>query len=239
MTQQLKRALLSVRGLHRSYGGVMALDGLDLELVAGEAVALVGHNGSGKTTALWIISGRLDPSKGRVEIGGTDVHVRRNAAAVRSRIAFVPDSPALYEDLTVLDHLELVGLAHGVDDLDRRIDVVLERLGLSERRRLLPRELSRGMRQKTQIACALVRPFEVLLLDEPVVGLDPPSQETLHAMLGEAKRQGAAVLFSTHQLAFARNLADRGVVLSDGKVVASGAYADVVDASDVRRLKFE
>jgi ABC-2 type transport system ATP-binding protein len=158
---------------------------------------------------------------------------------VRSRIAFVPDSPALYEDLTVLDHLELVGLAHGVDDLDRRIDEVLERLGLSERRRLLPRELSRGMRQKTQIACALVRPFEVLLLDEPVVGLDPPSQETLHAMLGEAKRQGAAVLFSTHQLAFARNLADRGVVLSDGKVVASGPYADVVDASDVRRLKFE
>lgn len=221
------RPLVSAHELGRDYGGVAALDGFDLEVAAGRAVALVGHNGSGKTTALSMLAGRLEPTRGKVEIAGRNAYRPGGSAAVRSIVSFVPDAPALYADLTVLDHLELVGLAHDVGDLDARVDGLLERFGLAERRHLLPRELSRGMRQKAQLACALLRPFTVLLLDEPVSGLDVPSRDALHSLLAEARREGAVVMFSTHQLQFADGLADRVVVLSDGRVEAAGSYAEM------------
>ena len=128
-------------------------------------------------------------------------------------------------------HLELVALAHGVagDDLDDRIDALLERLRLAEREAFLPRELSRGMRQKTQLACALVRPAALLLLDEPVVGLDPPSQTLLYEILLEARRAGTAVLLTTHQMAFADGLADRAVMLDEGRVSDQGTWEEVRD----------
>jgi ABC-2 type transport system ATP-binding protein len=227
------------RGLGRDYGGVAALQELDLELTDGQAVALVGHNGSGKTTALSMLAGRLEPTRGTVEVAGIDIYRLGGSALVRSLVSFVPDAPALYTDLTVADHLELVALAHGVEEFETRVEVLLERFGLGERRQLLPRELSRGMRQKTQIACALLRPFGVLMLDEPVAGLDPPSRDTLHTLLQEAKADGAVVMFSTHQLEFADDLADRVVVLSDGQVVADGTYEAVVASGRVHELGFE
>jgi ABC-2 type transport system ATP-binding protein len=170
-------SVLRVSGLRRDFGDLTAVDGFNLDLAAGECVSLIGHNGSGKTTALRVAAGQLVPTSGTVTVSGADVHDRRRGHVARARLAFVPDSPVLYDDLTVGEHLELVGLAHGVrEDLDGRITMLLERLGLTARRDFLPRQLSRGMRQKTQIACAFVRPFEVLLLDEPVVGLDPPTR---------------------------------------------------------------
>lgn len=181
-------SILSVRGLRRTFGELTAVDGLDLDLVPGECVAVIGHNGSGKTTALRVMGGRLEPTGGTVKVDGADVHDRRRGHLARARLAFVPDTPVLYEDLTVGEHLELVGVAHGASEgLDERIDGLLERLGLGSRRDFLPRHLSRGMRQKTQIGCAFIRPFELLLLDEPVVGLDPPSRATLRSLLLEAK----------------------------------------------------
>jgi ABC-2 type transport system ATP-binding protein len=230
-------SILSVRGLRRTFGELAAVDGLDLDLPPGECVALIGHNGSGKTTALRVMCGRLEPTAGTVTVNGADVHDRRRGHIARARLAFVPDAPVLYEDLTVREHLELVGVAHGASDgLDERIDLLVERLGLSRRSDFLPRHLSRGMRQKTQIACALIRPFDVLLLDEPVVGLDPPSQATLRSLLLEAKRDGAGVVFSTHQLAFAIGLADRLLVLDDGRVVDQGAFDAVRAGTEATRL---
>ena len=129
-----------------------------------------------------------------------------------------------------------MALAHGVagDDLDDRIDALLDRLGLSARADFIPRELSRGMRQKTQLACALVRPAALLVLDEPVVGLDPPSQLLLGELLREAKRGGTAVLLTTHQMAFADGLADRAVMLEEGEIVDEGAWADVRERAEAR-----
>lgn len=223
--------------MRRTFGELAAVDGLDLDLAPGECVALIGHNGSGKTTALRVMGGRLEPTAGTVTVNGADVHDRRRGHIARARLAFVPDAPVLYEDLTVREHLELVGVAHGANDgLDERIDRLLERLGLSRRSDFLPRHLSRGMRQKTQIACALIRPFDVLLLDEPVVGLDPPSQATLRSLLLQAKRHGAGVVFSTHQLAFAIGLADRLLVLDDGRVVDQGAFDAVRAGTEATRL---
>lgn len=230
-------SILSVRGLRRTFGELTAVDGLDLDLAPGECVAVIGHNGSGKTTALRVIGGRLEPTGGTVTVNGADVHDRPRGHLARARLAFVPDTPVLYEDLTVREHLELVGVAHGATEgLDERIDGLLERLGLGPRREFLPRHLSRGMRQKTQIGCAFIRPFEVVLLDEPVVGLDPPSQTTLRSLLLEVKRDGAGVVFSTHQLGFAIGLADRLIVLDDGHVVDQGPFDAVRAGTEATRL---
>jgi ABC-2 type transport system ATP-binding protein len=156
-----------VRGLVRRYGRLVGLDGLDLELQAGECVALLGANGSGKSTAVRTIAGLLEPSEGSVRVGGHDPHVEPEAEAARAALALVPDAPVLYDDLTVRQHLELVALAHGVvdDGVEGRIEQLLERLGLTARAEFLPAELSRGMRQKTALACALVRPARLLVLD--------------------------------------------------------------------------
>ncbi len=212
---------LAVRGLSRSYGGHEALRDLELRIEPGECVAVIGHNGSGKTTAVRLIAGLLEPSAGVVEVTG---------------VALVPDTPSLYPDLTVAEHLELVAIAHGVagDDLDERIEGVLERLELAGRRDARPGELSRGMRQKLQLGCALIRPYSLLVLDEPVVGLDPPAQRMLRELLVTVKRGGTAVLLTTHQLEFARGVADRAVLLSEGAVVVDGPYDQVVDGTVVR-----
>jgi ABC-2 type transport system ATP-binding protein len=229
-------AALAVRGLHRSYGGFEALAGLDLEIGSGECVAVIGRNGSGKTTAVRLIAGLLDPSEGFVEVLGVRRDRESGSTAARAAMAVVLDTPQLYADLTVAEHLELVAIAHGVADheLDRRIDAVLVRLGVDERRDSRPGELSRGMRQKVQLGCALIRPYRVLVLDEPVVGLDPGSQETLRELLLGAKRDGAAVMLTTHQLDFARGIADRAVLLADGAALADGPYDAVVDGELTR-----
>jgi ABC-2 type transport system ATP-binding protein len=228
-----KPPVLQLRGVRKTYGELVAVDLLDLEVQPGECVALIGHNGSGKTTTLRLVAGLLEPTGGEVMVAGDKLRLDRSRAA----LSFVPDSPPLYPDLTVREHLELVGLAHGVGDgLDGCVDDLLELLGLTARGDFLPGQLSRGMRQKTQLACALVRPFQVLLLDEPVVGLDPPSQQALHRVLLAAKQDGAAILLSTHQLAFAAGLADRAVLLHEGRMVEQGAYGSVVDGAEAGRL---
>ena len=211
-------------------------DGLDLELRAGECVALIGANGSGKSTAIRTMAGLLEPSDGTVRICGHDPHSEPDGEEARAALALVPDTPLLYDDLTVRQHLELVALSHGVadDGIDDRIDGLLARLGLGDRDAFVPRELSRGMRQKTQLACALIRPAALLVLDEPVVGLDPPSQVLLYELLLEAKRAGAAVLFTTHQMGFADGLADRAVMLDEGEVADEGAWAEVRERAEAR-----
>jgi ABC-2 type transport system ATP-binding protein len=220
---------LEARGLVRTYGRLTAVAGLNLVLAPGECVALIGANGSGKSTAVGLITGSLTPTDGSVRICGADPHREPEAQRARASVAVVPDTPLLYEDLSVRQHLELVALAHDCadDELDARIDQLLDGLGLSARADYLPHELSRGMRQKTQLACALIRPMSLLVLDEPVVGLDPPSQTLLAELLVAAKGEGVAVLFTTHQLAFADGIADRGVVLEEGKVIDDGPWAEL------------
>ena len=208
--------------------------GSTCEIDAGECVALIGHNGSGKTTAVRVIGGLLEPSAGVVRVCGTSMHLP-GALAARTDLSLVPDSPMLYGDLTVREHLELVVVAHGVpsDFLDERVDSMLERLDVDERRDAFPGQLSRGCARSCSLRARWCARSGCWCSDEPVVGLDPSTQRTLRDLLLEAKRDGAAVLLTTHQLEFARGVADRAVLLADGAVVQTGPYDEVVDGERV------
>jgi ABC-2 type transport system ATP-binding protein len=215
--------LLRTINLTRRYGALVALDGLDLTVRAGECVALMGANGSGKTTAAELICGLLQPSDGRVEIGGYSIHDEPEAVEARRHLAYVPDNPRLYDDLTVGDHLRLVAAAHGVaaEAAETRREDLLARLRLAHRADFFPRQLSRGMRQKTAMACALIRPFNVIVLDEPTVGLDRASLDALRELLLESLDAGRAALLMTHSETFADAVADRMLLIEEGRLVES------------------
>jgi ABC-2 type transport system ATP-binding protein len=221
VTPVRRKILLETHELSRRYGPVVALDNLDLSVAAGQCVAMMGPNGSGKTTAAELICGLQEPTSGRVRIAGYSIHHEPEAIAARRRLAYVPDTPRLYADLTVIDHLHLVAAAHGAagDDLDDRCEMLLDRLDLTDRADFFPSQLSRGMRQKTGIACALIRPFSVLVLDEPVEGLDADAIETLREIVLASRRAGQAVLLMTHNEEFAASVANRMLRIHEGRVL--------------------
>jgi ABC-2 type transport system ATP-binding protein len=218
-----EKALLRAIGLGRTYGRLKALEDFSVRLAAGECVALMGPNGSGKTTAITMICGLIEPTSGKVLVDGHSVHTEPEAELARAIFSYAPDEPVLYDDLSCRQHLEFVAIAHGAggDGLEERIDATLERWGLGDRGDFVPSELSRGMRQKLQLACATLRPFGVLILDEPVVGLDSASVRTLVELIQQTKADGGAVLISTHQPEFAAEVADRTIRLEEGRVVRS------------------
>jgi ABC-type multidrug transport system ATPase subunit len=210
-------APLRARGLGRSYEGFLALTSLELELSAGELVALVGPNGAGKTTFLMLAAGLLEPTTGKVEIGGAAA----GSIAARRDLSYIPDTPVFYEDVSLGEHLEYVAALHQTEGAEARIESLLSRLGLAEWEDALPSQFSRGMRQKASIALALVRPFSVLLADEPLDGLDPPSRDVFFELLAESRAGGAAVMVSTHRPDVIA-AASRCVGIREGHVVYDG-----------------
>ncbi|MEQ1700403.1 MAG: ABC transporter ATP-binding protein [Ilumatobacteraceae bacterium] len=214
-------AALSTRQLTKHYGDRPALLPLDLEVPAGQHVALVGHNGSGKTTLLRMAAGLLDPSDGSAAIAGHE----SGSKGARAALSWLSDTPTFYDDLSLWEHLEYVARLHGVAGWGAKAEGLLERLHLTARRDDIPTTFSRGLRQKAAIALALVRPYEVLLVDEPFVGLDQAGKETLLALLDEAAAGGATLLVATHELAFVHRV-QRLLALRDGELVYDGPPAD-------------
>jgi ABC-type multidrug transport system ATPase subunit len=216
--------LLVAEGLHKAYGDLVALEPLDLRIAEGEAVALVGHNGSGKSTFLRMVAGLLEPTDGWVTVGGAAA----GTVDARAATSYLPDEPVLYDDLSVREHLAYVSALHGADPPD---DEVLERLGLLDRADDLPARFSRGLRQKAAIAVGLCRPFRLLLVDEPFVGLDAPGKEAMLGLLAEVNGAGAAIVVATHDPEFVDRVT-RCIALRDGAVVHDGAATP----ADVLRL---
>jgi ABC-2 type transport system ATP-binding protein len=219
--------VLSVQGLLRSYATLVALGPIDLEVEAGEFVALVGPNGAGKSTLLACVAGLLEPTEGEVRVAGA----RAGSLPARAATSYLGDEPVLYDDLSLEEHLEYVGRLHGVEDWEHPAADLVTRLGLDERVDDLPAHFSKGMRQKTAIALGLARPFSILLADEPFDGLDPPSREVLTDLLTEAAVSGAAVIVSTHRLDIAER-ASRAIALFDGQVTHDGP----ADAATMHKL---
>ena len=222
---------LRVEHLSRAYGDFLAVDDLSFAVGAGEIVGLIGPNGAGKTTTLRCLAGILKPGSGVVEIDGRDLHSA--ALEAKRRTAFMPDEPHLFEYLTVIEHLRLVGRLYGVDDVDRRAVTLLEELELGGKAQALPGELSRGMRQKTVIACGLVRDATTLLFDEPLTGLDPLGIRRMRETIAERARRGAAVLLSSHLLHLVEEVCTRVIVMDRGRKVADGTVAELASRADL------
>ncbi len=231
LTKGLHDVALRTMQLSKDYGDRPAVLPLDLQVPFGEHVALVGHNGSGKTTLLKMIAGLLDPTGGSARIGG---HLSGSAPA-RAALSWLSDAPTFYDDLSLREHLEYVARLHGVDagvnGSSNRAEELLERLQLQNRGDDIPTTFSRGLRQKASIAIALVRPFQVLLVDEPFVGLDEAGKQSLLDLLDEAAADGRTLVVATHELAFVDRV-QRLLALRDGELVYDGPPGD----ADVRQL---
>jgi ABC-type multidrug transport system ATPase subunit len=213
---------LRTTGLTKAYGDLTALEPLDLVVPDGQRLTLVGHNGSGKTTLLRMVAGLLEPSGGTAEIQGEAA----GSQEARAVLSYLPDNPVLYDDLSVLEHIEYTCRLHDAEDWEDRAVGLLADLGLTHRADDLPSRFSRGLRQKTAIVLALIRPFGVLLVDEPFVGLDPSGREALIELMDDAAGAGATVIVATHQLEYVTKT-DRCVALRDGEVVYDGPPGDV------------
>ncbi|MEV0537504.1 ABC transporter ATP-binding protein [Kitasatospora sp. NPDC050463] len=228
-----RKPLLQLTGVSRSYDEREVLHPMSLSLAAGECVALLGHNGSGKSTLLRVAAGRDEPSKGTVRFDG--IPMDENDPRVRARVAVVGDTVACYPDLTVREHLLLVAVAHGVADAPDWVSRVLTDRMLAERADALPSALSSGQMQALLLACALVRPRDLLLLDEPEQRLDPDARRHLADLLRAELADGVAVLLVTHHTDLALDVADRVVVLEDGRILKQGATRKVLATESAAR----
>ncbi len=211
---------LRVDELSKRYDGTQALDALTFEVRSGEILGLVGPNGAGKTTALRSIAGVLPIQDGSVEICGNDVAKREEAA--KRCLAWVPDDPQPFDTLTVDEHLEFTAALYRVREWRPRAEELLERFELVEKRAALGGELSRGMRQKLAFCCAWLPRPRLVLLDEPLSGLDPRGIRSARTAIRELAAEGTAVLLSSHLLELIEALADRILILDQGRRVFVG-----------------
>jgi heme exporter protein A len=211
--------MITVKKLVKRFGPKTVLRGLDFQVEAGEFVALLGPNGAGKTTFLRILASLSRPLAGTVQIAGYSLPGQ--AAAVRRRLGVVSHLPLLYGDLTAEENLRFYGRMYSLDNLENRIQTVLDLVGLLNRRRDLVRTFSRGMQQRLAIGRAVLHDPEVMLFDEPHTGLDQDACNMLDSVLQEVAARGRTVVMTSHDLVRAADLASRFDVLSRGKIVAS------------------
>ncbi len=219
--------LASFASVSKRYGERLALDGFSLEVHAGEVLGLLGPNGAGKTTALRLLCGLTPSDQGRVEIAGRDVQGQPLLA--RKDLGYVPDGAPLYSNLTPLEHLQLVGRLHGLgeDRTAQEARRLLSGLDLAERSTDAVGTFSRGMRQKTAIACALIHRPALLVLDEPLTGLDTSTAMVVKALMRGWAERGRAVLVTSHLLEVVERVCDRMAILVQGRRLALGTYDEL------------
>jgi ABC-2 type transport system ATP-binding protein len=216
------KAVLRVESVRKSFAEVTAVEDVSFTLNAGEIVGLLGPNGAGKTTIISVICGLLPPTAGRVFIGDRDVV--REPLAAKSRLGYVPQDIALYDELSARENLQFWGGMQGLRGgaLKTRVQVLLQRVGLEERAREPISRFSGGMKRRLNIAVALMHSPELLLLDEPTVGIDPQARLAILELVREEAAAGRAVLYTTHHLEEAERLCGRILIIDHGRILASG-----------------
>ena len=218
--------MIAVDSYTKLYGDLVAVENLSFSVAPGEVLGLVGPNGAGKTTTLRAIAGIIAPTRGAITIAGFPL--ASQPVQAKQRLAFIPDEPQLFEYLTVEEHLRFIGRMYGVSDAPERIPPLLAELELSEKRRALPTELSRGMRQKLAIACGLLHEPAALVLDEPLTGLDPAGMRRMRETIAARARAGAAVILSSHLLHLVEELCTKLLVIHHGRTTAYGSFDEIV-----------
>ncbi|MCZ2342793.1 MAG: ABC transporter ATP-binding protein [Bacteroidales bacterium] len=219
---------LALTDIHVRYGSQTAVDGLSLAVHRGEIVGLLGPNGSGKSSTLAVAAGVLDPFIGTVAIAG--INRVDDPEGYAAHVGLVPQEPALYEELSAEANLLFFGRLYGLTgcQLQHRVDAALTRSRLTDRARDRVSRFSGGMKQRLNLACALLHNPSVLLLDEPTAALDPASRDALFADLHELREAGHAILLTTHHLDEAEHGCDRIVVLEHGRMAACGKASDLI-----------
>lgn len=221
--------MIELVGLVKDFGALRAADHVDLTVGRGEVFGFIGRNGAGKTTAIRVLVGLLEPTAGHARLCGVDVW--REPERAKARLGYLPDHPYLYEKLRGVELLRFAGRLHGLGrrQLEDRIERLLSELDLERDASDLVETYSHGRKQRLALAAALLHEPQVLVLDEPVVGLDPPGRRQLARLLRELASGGVTVLLSTHSLAVAEETCDRFGVLEAGRLVAEG------DLEELRR----
>ncbi|HLG93451.1 MAG TPA: ABC transporter ATP-binding protein, partial [candidate division Zixibacteria bacterium] len=213
--------------LGKNFGGLRAVVDLNLKTHSGEIFGFLGPNGAGKTTTIKLITGLLRPSSGRATVGGFDLV--KNPVEAKKIMAYVPDQPQLYGKLTVEEFLKFIGAVFRMDSktCQQGIGNFLELFGFADKRRELIESLSHGTKQKVALAAAFLHEPKVLLLDEPLVGLDPRSARILKDLFRQYAKLGATVFLSTHILEVAERMCDRVGIINKGELVALGAAEEL------------
>ncbi|MCC6421581.1 MAG: ABC transporter ATP-binding protein [Gemmataceae bacterium] len=219
--------MIELDQVSKSYGNKLAVDRLSLHIERGELFAFLGPNGAGKTTTIKMMCGLLFPSAGTVRIGGFDL--QSDGEQARRLISYVPDQPFVYERLTGREFLQFIAGMYGMEPERARARTaqLIEVFRLHDFVDDLTQNYSHGMRQRTVFAAALLHEPQVLIVDEPTVGLDPPSVRLLKDLLRQEARRGATIFLSTHSLDVAQELAGRIGVVNHGRLVACGTLADL------------
>ena len=223
--------MLEARGLVKSYGSRTVVSDLSLSVGAGEIVGLLGPNGAGKSTTVAMLCGLVGADGGEVFVGegAAREKLTERSSQAKRRIGVVPQELSIYENLGAAANLELFGALYGMSGalLRERVDAALVLVGLADRARDKPSTFSGGMKRRLNIAAALVHDPDILILDEPTVGVDPQSRNAIFDNLEELRRRGKALLYTTHYMEEAERLCDRIVIVDHGKVVASDTLAGI------------
>ncbi|MCH7807110.1 MAG: ABC transporter ATP-binding protein [Proteobacteria bacterium] len=219
--------MIEVKDLQKSYGDLEAVKGVSFSAKKGAIFGLLGPNGAGKSTTISCICGLLKPTAGSITVNGFDI-VREGVKA-KQTLGIVPQELAIYEDLSALDNLSYWGAAYGLSggELKDRVGYILERIGLQDRAKDLPKKYSGGMKRRLNFGCGLVHEPKVLLLDEPTTGVDPQTRERLFDLVKEERDKGTCVLYTTHYMEEAENLCDELAIIDHGKIIAAGTLKDL------------
>jgi ABC-2 type transport system ATP-binding protein len=216
---------IEVVNLTKSYDSLVAVKDFSLSVKRGEILGLVGPNGAGKTTTLRAIAGIHPPTEGTIRICGADL--REDPVAAKQHLAFMPDEPRLFDYLTVEEHLQFVARIYQVKDFRSRMDPLLHEFDLADKRKALPSELSRGMKQKLMIACGFIHSPDALIFDEPLTGLDPLGIRRMKESIVQRSKDGASVILSSHLLHLVEELCDTVAIIQHGTRLAYGTIDDL------------
>lgn len=214
--------MIEVQDLTKRYGNFLAVDQISFSAKSGEIIGLLGPNGAGKTTTMRMLTGFMPPTEGTAKIAGFDV--TEDSLEIRKRVGYLPEQVPIYPDMTVSGYIAFWARLRGIRNPKKRVEQVLESVSLSDRKNTLVRNLSKGMRQRLGLAQALVHDPEVVILDEPTIGIDPQQVIEVRESVRQLGKKHT-VLFSTHILSEAEQVCDRVIIINKGHIVAQGAPA--------------